>query len=54
MQNNILQSQFLLNPDITYLNFGSHSATKPVEHEEYKISTGTQKTGEPVQFIVFK
>src|ERR1700679_648434 len=50
MQNSNLKSQFLLNPDITYLNFGSFGACpKPVfeEYQKYQLELET----EPVQFI---
>jgi len=50
MQNNNLKSQFLLNPDITYLNFGSFgSCPKPIfeVYQKYQLELET----EPVQFI---
>lgn len=50
MSTNNLKSQFLLNPDITYLNFGSFGACpKPVfeEYQKYQLELET----EPVQFI---
>jgi isopenicillin-N epimerase len=50
MQANNLKSQFLLNPDITYLNFGSFGACpRPIfeEYQRYQLELET----EPVQFI---
>src|SRR5665213_2033328 len=50
MPNSSLKSQFLLNPDINFLNFGSFGACpKPVfeEYRKYQIELET----EPVQFI---
>ncbi|HTB32333.1 MAG TPA: aminotransferase class V-fold PLP-dependent enzyme [Bacteroidia bacterium] len=50
MPNSPLKSQFLLNPDITYLNFGSFGACpRPVfeEYQRYQLELET----EPVQFI---
>jgi isopenicillin-N epimerase len=50
MQNSNLKSQFLLNPAITFLNFGSFGACpKPVfeEYQKYQLELET----EPVQFI---
>jgi isopenicillin-N epimerase len=50
MQNGSLKSQFLLNPSITFLNFGSFgSCPKPVfeEYQKYQLELET----EPVQFI---
>ncbi len=50
MSTNNLKSQFLLHPDITYLNFGSFGACpKPVfeEYQKYQLELET----EPVQFI---
>ncbi len=50
MQNTNLKSQFLLNPAITFLNFGSFGACpKPVfeEYQKYQLELET----EPVQFI---
>ena len=52
MSNN-LKSQFLLNPEITYLNFGSFGACpKPVfeEYQKFQLELET----EPVQFITVK
>jgi len=49
MQNN-LKSQFLLNPDITYLNFGSFgSCPKPIFEEYQRFQLELEM--EPVQFI---
>jgi isopenicillin-N epimerase len=51
MSNN-LKSQFLLNPDITFLNFGSFGACpKPVFEDYQKWQLELEK--EPIQFIVF-
>ncbi len=51
MQNN-LKSQFLLNPEITFLNFGSFGACpKPVFEDYQKWQLELEK--EPVQFIAF-
>lgn len=50
MSNNHLRSQFLLNPDITYLNFGSFGACpKPIfeDYQEWQLELET----EPVQFM---
>jgi isopenicillin-N epimerase len=50
MQNTNLKSQFLLNPDITYLNFGSFGACpKPIfeEYQKYQL----ELESEPVRFI---
>ncbi len=50
MQNNNLKSQFLLNPDITYLNFGSFGACpKPIfeDYQKWQLELET----EPVRFI---
>ncbi len=50
MQNNNLKSQFLLTPEITFLNFGSFGACpKPVfeEYQKWQLELET----EPVQFI---
>jgi isopenicillin-N epimerase len=50
MQNNHLKSQFLLNPDITYLNFGSFGACpKPIfeDYQKWQLELET----EPVRFI---
>ncbi|HTA27310.1 MAG TPA: aminotransferase class V-fold PLP-dependent enzyme [Bacteroidia bacterium] len=50
MPTNNLQSQFLLNPDITYLNFGSFGACpKPIFEEYQKYQLELER--EPVQFI---
>ncbi len=50
MQTNNLKSQFLLNPEITFLNFGSFGACpKPVFAEYQKWQLELEK--EPVQFI---
>src|ERR1700761_1421172 len=47
-----LKSQFLLNPDITFLNFGSFGACpKPVFEEYQRLQLELEK--EPVQFIAF-
>ncbi len=51
MQNSSLKSQFLLNPGITYLNFGSFGAcAKPVfeDYQKWQLQLET----EPIQFIV--
>ncbi len=51
MQSNNLKSEFLLNPDITYLNFGSFGACpKPIfeDYQKWQLQLET----EPVQFIV--
>jgi len=51
MQNN-LKSQFLLNPEITFLNFGSFGACpKPVFENYQKWQVELER--EPVQFIAF-
>jgi len=53
MQNNSLTSQFLLNPNITFLNFGSFGACpKPIfaDLQKWQLELET----EPVQFIAFK
>ncbi|MEP6683040.1 MAG: aminotransferase class V-fold PLP-dependent enzyme [Parafilimonas sp.] len=53
MQNSNLKSQFLLNPAITYLNFGSFGAcSKPVfeDYQKWQLQLET----EPVQFITVK
>ncbi len=50
MPHNHLQSQFLLNPDITYLNFGSFGACpKPIfeDYQKWQLELET----EPVQFM---
>jgi isopenicillin-N epimerase len=50
MQNNNLKSQFLINPDITYLNFGSFGACpKPIfeDYQKWQLELET----EPVRFI---
>src|ERR1700739_3935041 len=50
MRTNNLKSQFLLNTDITYLNFGSFGACpRPIfeEYQRYQLELET----EPVQFI---
>jgi len=53
MQNNTLSSQFLLNPDITFLNFGSFGACpKPIFYDLQKWQLELET--EPVQFIAFK
>lgn len=50
MPYNYLQSQFLLNPDITYLNFGSFGACpKPIFEEYQKWQLALER--EPVQFV---
>ncbi|MDQ6845579.1 MAG: aminotransferase class V-fold PLP-dependent enzyme [Bacteroidota bacterium] len=50
MPHNHLQSQFLLNPDITYLNFGSFGACpKPIFEDYQKWQLEIEK--EPVQFL---
>ena len=50
MENNTLSSQFLLRPDITFLNFGSFGACpKPVFEEYQKFQRELE--AEPVQFI---
>jgi len=52
MQNHPLTSQFLLNPDITFLNFGSFGACpKPIffDLQKWQLELET----EPVQFIAF-
>ncbi len=52
MQNDNLKSQFLLNPDITFLNFGSYGAcVKPVFELYQKLQLDLE--AEPVQFIAF-
>ncbi len=53
MQNDSLTSQFLLNPNITFLNFGSFGACpKPIfiDLQKWQLELET----EPVQFIAFK
>ena len=53
MQNHPLTSQFLLNPDITFLNFGSFGACpKPIFYDLQKWQLELET--EPVQFIAFK
>jgi isopenicillin-N epimerase len=53
MQNNNLKSQFLLRPDITYLNFGSFGACpKPVFDEYQRLQLELER--EPIQFIAFE
>ncbi|HKC67904.1 MAG TPA: aminotransferase class V-fold PLP-dependent enzyme [Bacteroidia bacterium] len=52
MQNNSLASQFLLNPNVTFLNFGSFGACpKPIftDLQKWQLELET----EPVQFINF-
>ncbi len=50
MPHNHLQSQFLLNPNITYLNFGSFGACpKPIFEDYQKWQLEIEK--EPVQFM---
>ncbi len=50
MQNNHLKSQFLLNPDVTFLNFGSYGAcSKPIFEDLQKWQLELET--EPVQFI---
>ncbi|MEP7252602.1 MAG: aminotransferase class V-fold PLP-dependent enzyme, partial [Ginsengibacter sp.] len=50
MPNNQLQSQFLLNPDIIYLNFGSFGACpKPIFEDYQKWQLEIER--EPVQFM---
>ena len=52
MQTNNLRSQFLLNPNITFLNFGSYGAcVKPVFELYQKLQLDLE--AEPVQFIAF-
>ena len=52
MQNNHLKSQFLLTPDITFLNFGSYGACpKPIFEDLQKWQLELET--EPVQFINF-
>lgn len=53
MQSNNLASQFLLNPDITFLNFGSFGACPKPVFERYQ-QLQLQLEQEPVQFIAFK
>src|ERR1700722_8946826 len=53
MQLPVLQSQFLLNPAITYLNFGSFGACpKPIfdDYQRWQLLLES----EPVQFIAVK
>ena len=50
MQNSNLKSQFLLNPAITFLNFGSFGACSKTVFEEYQKWQLELET-EPVQFI---
>ena len=48
-----LQSQFLLNPGITYLNFGSYGACpKPIfeDYQKWQLELET----EPVQFMTIR
>lgn len=47
-----LKSQFLLNPEITYLNFGSFGACPKPIFEDY-IRWQYLLESEPVQFIAF-
>lgn len=50
MTDNYLRSQFLLNPDITYLNFGSFGAcAKPIFDDYQKWQLEIER--EPVQFM---
>jgi isopenicillin-N epimerase len=52
MQNHPLASQFLLNPNITFLNFGSFGACpKPIFYDLQKWQLELET--EPVQFIAF-
>ena len=52
MQNDNLRSQFLLNPNITFLNFGSFGAcVKPVFELYQKLQLDLE--ADPVQFIAF-
>jgi isopenicillin-N epimerase len=52
MQNNNLRSQFLLNPNITFLNFGSYGAgVKPVFDLYQKLQRDLE--ADPIQFIAF-
>src|SRR5579863_1475126 len=53
MQNNTFKQQFLLNPNITYLNFGSFGACPRPVFEEYQKFQLELET-EPVQFIAVK
>jgi len=52
MQNTNLKAQFLLNPDITFLNFGSYGACSKTVFDEYQ-KWQLQLEREPVQFIAF-
>ena len=52
MQNNSLKSQFLIDTNITFLNFGSFGACpKPVFEEYQRLQLELEK--ESVQFIAF-
>ncbi len=53
MPHNHLKSQFLLNPDITYLNFGSFGACPKSIFEDYQQWQLELET-EPVQFVTVK
>ncbi len=53
MPNNHLHSQFLLNPNITYLNFGSFGACPKPIFEEYQ-QWQFKLEREPVQFVTVK
>lgn len=50
METNALKSQFLLRPDITYLNFGSFGACPRPVFEDYQ-KWQLELEAEPVQFI---
>jgi isopenicillin-N epimerase len=50
MQNNKLKSQFLLNPEITFLNFGSFGACPKPIFEDYQ-KWQLELEAEPVRFI---
>jgi isopenicillin-N epimerase len=52
MQNDLLKSQFLLKPGITFLNFGSFGACPKPVFETYQ-NFQLQLEQEPVQFIAF-
>jgi len=52
MQNDLLKSQFLLKPGITFLNFGSFGACPKPVFETYQ-NLQLQLEQEPVQFIAF-
>ena len=53
MNTSDLKSQFLLNPEITFLNFGSFGACPQTVFQDYQ-NWQLQLERDPVQFIAFK